>query len=131
MMKIKVLNEENPLESVIELGGQSVEFTPMQLLEHRDLTEKTMKQAKGQLEINAKQDELALEILPELTNLQDKWQLVKAYAERQMQKPEFEKLIEVSEGVIEEYENRIEDIKALGIKFETIEVQPAKTESAE
>lgn len=124
MLRIKVLNENSPLESVMELSGQTVEFTPMQVLEHRDLVEKTIKQTKGQMDINAKQDQMALEILPELANLPDKWQLIKAYAERQMQKPEFEKLIEVSEGVLEEYENRIEDMKALGIKFEEIVVSP-------
>ena len=119
MIEYKIIEEkENKLESVIEKSGLSVRFTPQEVSEHLEYTMKMLKQSEGQRDVNAKQDEMAEEILPLLKEIpEDKWQLVMSYAGRQVSKPEIESYIQTCKDTIKSYTEQMEEMKKLGIEF--------------
>jgi len=127
MIEYKIVEEnENPLESVIEKTGVSVKFTAQQVIDHLDYTNRMLRQAEGQLDVNSKQDEMALEILPILKEIpEDKWQLVMAYSGRQVAKPELIDYIKTCKETIESYETQKSEIFE---KFNIKEIEVKKAE---
>lgn len=118
MFTFKIIEEnENPLETIIEMGGVTTKFTMQQVLDHLEYTTKVLRETKAQLEAQKIQDQMAVEILPILKEIpEDKWNLVMAYSARQVQYPESEGLIETSEKTLKAYEERKAQIKeAIGI----------------
>jgi len=121
MIEYKIIEEkENKLESVIEKSGISVKFTLQEVKDHLEYTMKMLKQAHGQEDVNAKQDEMTLEILPILKEIpDDKWQLVMSYAGRQVSKPEIADYIKTCEETIKSYTEQLKEIsEKFGIEVE-------------
>lgn len=127
MIEYKIVEEnENPLESVIEKTGVSVKFTAQQVIDHLDYTSRMLKQAEGQLDVDSKQDEMSLEILPMLKDIpEDKWQLVMSYAARQVSRPELVEYIKTCKETIESYETQKAEIVE---KFNIKEIEVKKAE---
>lgn len=127
MIEYKIIEEkENPLESIIEKTGLSTKFTVQQLIDHLDYTSRMLKQAEGQLDVDSKQDEMSLEILPMLNDIpEDKWQLVMSYAARQVSRPEFVEYIKTCKETIESYETQKAEIVE---KFNIKEIEVKKAE---
>lgn len=133
MFTYKIIDEkENKLESIIEKSGVTTKFTAQQVVDHLEYTMKMLKQAEGQLEVNSKQDEMAIEILPILKDIpEDKWQLVMAFAGRQVSKPELVDYIGTCKETISSYETQMKEIEeALGIEF-PIKKEVTGTETVE
>lgn len=133
MFTYKIIDEkENKLESIIEKSGVTTKFTAQQVVDHLEYTMKMLKQAEGQLEVNSKQDEMAIEILPILKDIpEDKWQLVMAFAGRQVSKPELVDYIGTCKETIFSYETQMKEIEeALGIEF-PIKKEVTGTETVE
>lgn len=130
MIEYKILEEkENPLESIIEKTGLSTKFTVQQLIDHLDYTSRMLKQAEGQLDVDSKQDEMSLEILPMLKDVpEDKWQLVMSYAARQVSRPELVEYIKTCKETIESYETQKAEIVE---KFNIKEIEVKKAEDGE
>ena len=112
MSNYKIIEEnEDKLESVIEKSGVTVKFTPRQVVDHLEYTMKMLKQSEGQLDVNGKQDDMAVEILPILKDIpEDKWQLVMSYAGRQVSRPEIEDYIKTCKETIESYKTQLKEI---------------------
>lgn len=127
MIEYKIIEEkENPLESIIEKTGLSTKFTVQQLIDHLDYTSRMLKQAEGQLDVDSKQDEMSLEILPMLKDIpEDKWQLVMSYAARQVSRPELVEYIKTCKETIESYETQKAEIVE---KFNIKEIEVKKAE---
>lgn len=125
----KVVEEnDDKLKSVIEMSGLSTKFTALDVMEHLSYVKKTLKETTAQLEAEAIQDKMAIEIIPELATLpESKMQLVMAYAARQVEKADKQKLIEACGKTLTTYEDRLEQIKkVLGLKsIEELEVSHA------
>lgn len=115
-----VEKKENDLETVIEKGNLTTRFTIQDIKDHLAFTEKTLRETKAQLEAEKIQDKIALEILPLLKEVpSDKWNVVLMYANRQVQRPVSESLIETSEATIKSYTEQLEIIKKdLGLSDE-------------
>lgn len=130
MIEYKIIEEkENPLESIIEKTGLSTKFTVQQLIDHLDYTSRMLKQAEGQLDVDSKQDEMSLEILPMLKDIpEDKWQLVMSYAARQVSRPELVEYIKTCKETIESYETQKAEIVE---KFNIKEIEVKKVEDGE
>lgn len=128
MMKIIEENAENRFDSKIELTDTYTKvFTTREVIEHRDNCKAVIVRANQQFDIFNKQDEMALEILPELADIKEKdYSLIKAWIERKQETEELKNVVTQYEKVIEEYNARIEEIKELGIKIEEIEVKKAE-----
>ncbi len=127
MIEYKIIEEkENPFESIIEKTGLSTKFTVQQLIDHLDYTSRMLKQAEGQLDVDSKQDEMSLEILPMLKDIpEDKWQLVMSYAARQVSRPELVEYIKTCKETIESYETQKAEIVE---KFNIKEIEVKKAE---
>jgi len=115
-----VEKKDNDLETVIEKGNLTTRFTIQDIKDHLAFTEKTLREAKGQLEAEKIQDQLALEVLPMLADIpSDKWNLVLMHANRQVQRPVSESLIETAEETIKSYTEQLAHIKeTLGLSDE-------------
>lgn len=121
MFTFKIVEEkENQLETVIEKGGLTTKFTLQDIKDHLEYTNKVLKEAEAQKFAGETQDEMATEILPILKEIpQDKWQLIYAYAERQIQKPVTLSVIETANETIKSYTEQLETIKnELGLSIE-------------
>jgi len=112
--------KENDLETVIEKGNLTTQFTLQDILDHLSFTNKSLRTAKAQNDAGEIQDKMALEILPILKEIpEDKWNLVDAYAQRQIQRPISLSVIETAEKTIASYTEQIEYIKKeLGLSTE-------------
>lgn len=112
--------KENDLETVIEKGNLTTRFTLGDIKDHLSFTERTLRESKAQLEVEIKQDEMAVEILPMLKEIPaDKMGLVLAYANRQVKRPLSEDLVKTSEETIASYTEQLEIIKeTLGLSDE-------------
>lgn len=112
--------KENDLETVIEKGNLTTQFTLQDILDHLSFTNKSLRTAKAQNDAGEIQDKMALEILPILKEiLEDKWNLVDAYAQRQIQRPISLSVIETAEKTIASYTEQMEYIKKeLGLSTE-------------
>lgn len=119
MLKIKE-NKENPLETIITRSGISVDFTTQQLLDHLKYTEKTLKETVAQMEAEDAQNKMIEQMIPLMKDFPEdiNWQLVGAYAGRKLQRPESISLKEKCEEVIKDYNQRLQEIKDLGIEWE-------------
>lgn len=128
----KVIEEnEDKFKSIIEMGGLTTKFTALDVLEHLSYVRKTLREAEAQLEAEAIQDKMALEIIPILADLpQDKFQLVMSYSARQLERKDKENLIEACNKTIETYQDRLESIKqVLGLKeIHELDIVPAPKE---
>lgn len=112
--------KENDLETVIEKGNLTTQFTLQDILDHLSFTNKSLRTAKAQNDAGEIQDKMALEILPILKEIpEDKWNLVDAYAQRQIQRPISLSVIETAEKTIASYTEQMEYIKKeLGLSTE-------------
>lgn len=126
-------NNDDPMESIIEKHGVTVKFTGNQIIDHIVHTKKTLKQSLSQIQIEDKQDELALEILPMLKDIPaDKYAVAIGYIERQIARPSLNDLIETCENTITSYEKQVELIKdQVGIEIELPVESPYQTKHAE
>lgn len=107
-----VEKNENDLDTLIEKGNLTTRFTLRDVKEHLEYTKKTLAQTKAQLEAEKMQDKIALELMPILEQLpEDKWKVVSAYAQRQLERPVSEMLIKTAEETIQSYTEQIETIK--------------------
>lgn len=115
-----VEKKENDLETIIEKGNLTTRFTLQDILDHLSFTNKSLRTAKAQNEAGEIQDKLAIEILPILKEIpEDKWNLVDAYAQRQIQRPISLSVIETAEKTIASYTEQMEYIKKeLGLSTE-------------
>lgn len=121
MYTFKVIEEkENPLESVIEKSGLTTKFTLQDIKDHLEYTNKVLKETEAQKFAGETQDSMALDILPILKDIpNDKWQLVYAYAERQIRKEVEQSIIDTSKETIESYQKQLETIKeTTGLSYE-------------
>lgn len=104
--------KENDLETIIEKGNLTTQFTLQDILDHLEFTQKSLRTAKSQIEVGEIQDKLAIEILPLLKEIpEDKWVLVNAYATRQIQKPISLSVIDTAEKTVASYTEQMEHIK--------------------
>ncbi len=112
--------KENDLETVIEKGNLTTQFTLQDIIDHLSFTNKSLRTAKAQHDAGEIQDKMALEILPILIEIpEDKWNLVDAYAQRQIQRPISLSVIETAEKTIASYTEQMEYIKKeLGLSTE-------------
>lgn len=121
MFTFKIVEEnENDLDKLIEKGNLTTRFTLRDVKDHLEYTRKTLEQTKAQLEAEKMQDKIALELMPILEQLpEDKWKVVSAYAQRQLERPVSEMLIQTAEETIKSYTEQIETIKnELGLSIE-------------
>lgn len=113
MFTFKIVEKkDNDLDTVIEKGNLTTQFTLRDVKDHLEYTKKTLAQTKAQLEAEKMQDKIALELMPILEQLpEDKWKLVSAYAQRQLERPVSEMLIKTAEETIQSYTEQLETIK--------------------
>lgn len=118
-----VEKKENDLETIIEKGNLTTQFTLQDIKDHLEFTNKSLRTAKAQLEAGEVQDKMALEILPMLKDIpEDKFGLVNAYAMRQIQKPISLSMVETAEKTIASYTEQLVVIKeTLGLSDEVVE----------
>lgn len=129
-----VEKKDNDLETVIEKGNLTTQFTLQDILDHLSFTNKSLRTAKAQLEAGEFQDKMAVELFPLLKEIpEDKWNLVNAYATRQIQKPISLSVIETAEKTIASYTEQLEYIKKeLGLSTEVNEApEEAEEEKVE
>lgn len=125
-----VEKKDNDLETVIEKGNLTTQFTLQDILDHLSFTNKSLRTAKAQLEAGEFQDKMAVELFPLLKEIpEDKWNLVNAYATRQIQKPISLSVIETAEKTIASYTEQLEYIKKeLGLSTEEVIETPEEVE---
>lgn len=125
-----VEKKDNDLETVIEKGNLTTQFTLQDILDHLSFTNKSLRTAKAQLEAGEFQDKMAVELFPLLKEIpEDKWNLVNAYATRQIQKPISLSVIETAEKTIASYTEQLEYIKKeLGLSTEEVVEAPEEIE---
>ena len=100
------------METIIEKGNLTTQFTLQDILDHLEFTQKSLRTAKSQIEVGEIQDKMAIEILPLLKEIpEDKWILVNAYATRQIQKPISLSVIDTAEKTVASYTEQMEYIK--------------------
>lgn len=125
MMKIIEENKENPFESKIELTDSFTKtFTPKDILEHRDSCAGVVRRSDEQLKIFDQQDEMAIELVPSIKDIPEKdYFLIGSFINRQNERKQIVEVREEYQKIVTEYNGRIEEIKALGIKIEEYETQ--------
>jgi hypothetical protein len=132
MITFKIVEKkENDLDTLIEKGNLTTQFTLRDVVEHLAFTEKTLKQTKAQIEAEDIQNTMAEEVFPMLKDIpEDKWNLVLMYANRKVQRPLSVSLVEASEQTIKSYTEQLETIKnELGLSTEE-KVEEAPLEEA-
>lgn len=112
--------KDSDLETIIEKGNLTTQFTLQDIKDHLVFTEKSLRTAKAQLQAGEIQDKMALEILPMLKDIpEDKLDLVNAYVMRQIQKPISLSMVETAEKTIASYTEQLTYIKeTLGLSDE-------------
>ena len=112
-LTFKVLKKEkDPLTSKIEMGGLTTEFTVLDVINHLNFTEKTLREAGAQLTVNAKLDDDAVAKLPELKNIDEAHYLTYIqYIQRQLEKLDHQTLVTECEKTLKTYSERLEQIK--------------------
>jgi hypothetical protein len=118
-----IKEEENPLESLIEMSGVTSEFTLQAVLDHKAYVEKVIRENTAQLTVEAQQNAMVEEIFPMAKEIpEDKYVLLASYLGRKIQEPATRQLLETSEKTLASYEERIEQIKeALNISVPNAE----------
>ncbi len=128
-----VEKKESDLETIIEKGNLTTQFTLQDILDHLSFTNKSLRTAKAQLEAGEFQDKMAVELFPLLKEIpEDKWNLVNAYATRQIQKPISLSVIETAEKTVASYTEQMEYIKKeLGLSTEEVIATPEEIKAEE
>lgn len=120
MIEINIIEKkENELDSIVEITGLSTQVSVQSILDHKKYCEDLIKKADVQIDIFDKQDILAFDVFPMIKEIpEDKLHLVVAYANRLNERKELEQMKSVSQETIKLYEERLEQIKNLGINID-------------
>lgn len=112
-LTFKVVEEQkDPLTSVVEMGGLSTKFTVLDVINHLNFTEKTLRETKAQIDLNEKLDADAVAKLPELKNIDEEHYLTYIqYIQRQLEAMDHKSIAEECEKTLATYSDRLAQIK--------------------
>ena len=136
--KVVEENKESPEKSIIEMGGLSNRITVEEIDAHLSYVRNSLKEAVAQIDVFAKQDKLAFEtsevvkkFCKKLPEDEGELQMIQAYIQRKLELPQYHKLKEECVGTIQNYEDRLIDIReTLGIEMPKEEVKEEDNKDA-
>lgn len=120
MLEFKIIDEAlSPYDSKIECTGLTSQFTINEVLDHKEYTEKKLREAKGQIDADRKQMELIEKLFPGVKDIPaHNYEMVVRYIANQEQIKQLEDLEKTCQATLDSYDERLELItEQLGIEM--------------